>query len=105
MTRRIVFTREYNHRWPSRAITHFKVTGEPITVKAEVAEIAIAKGYAEPAGRGKAASDGETQRPAPGDVAGCDPATGDDDLDGRQGDRRDRVDDRGDDDLPAGPGA
>ena len=70
--RRIVFTREYNHRWPSRAMSCFKVTGEPITVKREVAEAAIAKGYAKPAPRGKVSAGGKTQHHAPGALDGRD---------------------------------
>ena len=42
---KITFTADYNHRWPSRAVTHFK-TGWTGTVKREVADAAIAKGKA-----------------------------------------------------------
>jgi hypothetical protein len=40
---RFQFTRDYNHRWPSRAMTHFRADGGPdgdgtYTVKREVAE-------------------------------------------------------------------
>jgi len=45
---RITFTRNYDHRWPSRAITAFKA-GWTGTVKAEVAELAQSKGVATPA--------------------------------------------------------
>lgn len=45
MTRRIIFTADYNHRWPSRAVTHFRA-GTTLTVKAEVRDAAIAKGKA-----------------------------------------------------------
>lgn len=39
---RITFDRDYNHRWPSRAVTAFK-KGWTGSVKAEVAETAIPK--------------------------------------------------------------
>lgn len=42
---RVTFTKDYDHRWPSRAVTAFK-KGWMGTVKAEVAEAAIAKGSA-----------------------------------------------------------
>lgn len=52
---RVTFTRDYNHRWPSRAITAFKA-GWTGTVKAEVADAAQEKGAAtrctKPATRG-----------------------------------------------------
>lgn len=41
----VTFSRDYNHRWPSRAITAFKA-GWTGTVKAEVAEAALEKGAA-----------------------------------------------------------
>lgn len=79
MTRRIKFTASYNHRWPSRAISHFRPDGGPkgdgiYTVKPEVAQAAVPK-YAtaveEPA---KRPSRGETTgRRSPGRVAGRDP--------------------------------
>lgn len=42
---RIQFNRDYNHRWPSRAVTHFRAEGGPsgdgtYTVKREVAQAA-----------------------------------------------------------------
>ena len=71
MTRRITFTADYNHRWPSRAVSHFRA-GQSYTVKAEVRDAAIANGKAteatEPATRD---SDGKkARRRSPGRVAG-----------------------------------
>jgi len=42
---RVIFTADYDHRWPSRAITAFKA-GYEGTVKREVGEVAISKGKA-----------------------------------------------------------
>jgi hypothetical protein len=42
---RVRFTANYDHRWPSRAMTMFKA-GWSGTVKREVADAAIAKGKA-----------------------------------------------------------
>ena len=42
---RVKFTANYDHRWPSRAVTAFKA-GWFGTVRREVAEAAIAKGKA-----------------------------------------------------------
>jgi len=55
---RVTFTKDYDHRWPSRAVTAFKA-GWAGTVKHEVAESAHAKGAAtiEPS-RAKAPSHG-----------------------------------------------
>ena len=49
MTRRIIFERTYNHRWPSRAITEYQASPTPQMVKKEVREAALAGGYARPA--------------------------------------------------------
>ncbi|QDC37102.1 hypothetical protein [Sphingobium fuliginis] len=51
MTRRIIFERTYNHRWPSRAITEYQASPTPQTVKKEVREAALAGGYARVATR------------------------------------------------------
>lgn len=54
---RITFNHDYNHRWPSRAVTAFKA-GWTGSVKAEVAEAAIPK-YATAAPKyAKAPADG-----------------------------------------------
>lgn len=54
---RIKFIRDYDHRWPSRAITAFKV-GWTGSVKTEVAQAAVPK-YATPAPKyAKAPDDG-----------------------------------------------
>lgn len=42
---RVKFTADYDHRWPSRAMTHFPA-GYEGTVKREVGERAISKGRA-----------------------------------------------------------
>lgn len=42
---KVKFTADYNHRWPSRAMTFFP-SGYEGTVKREVGEAAIAKGKA-----------------------------------------------------------
>ena len=42
---RVRFTKHYDHRWPSRAVTHFP-QGYEGTVKREAGEAAIAKGRA-----------------------------------------------------------
>ncbi|MEC9018325.1 MAG: hypothetical protein VYC29_10480 [Pseudomonadota bacterium] len=42
---KVKFTADYNHRWPSRAMTFFPA-GYEGTVKREVGEAAIAKGRA-----------------------------------------------------------
>ncbi len=41
----VTFTADYNHRWPSRAVTFFRA-GYTGNVKREVEEAAIAKGVA-----------------------------------------------------------
>jgi hypothetical protein len=51
----IQFTADYDHRWPSRAMTAFKKDMK-VHVKKEVAEAAIGKGRAKP-----------TKKPEPGD--------------------------------------
>lgn len=57
---RVRFTADYDHKWPSRAMTFFPA-GYEGTVKREVGERAIAKGRAtEVKRRGKAEADGET---------------------------------------------
>lgn len=54
---RIKFTADYDHKWPSRAVTAFKAGWEG-TVKREVGELAISKGKAtEVATRATPASD------------------------------------------------
>ena len=54
---KVRFTADYDHRWPSRAITAFKADYEG-TVKREVGETAIAKGKAtEVSARATPASD------------------------------------------------
>lgn len=45
MARWLLFTADYDHRWPSRAITAFKA-GQKLFVKEVVANAAIAKGRA-----------------------------------------------------------
>lgn len=45
MSRHIRFIADYNHRWPSRAVSFFRA-GHSYTVKAEVRDAAIAKGVA-----------------------------------------------------------
>jgi hypothetical protein len=42
----IVFTRTYNHEWPSRAQTEFLASPTPRLVKAEVRVAALERGYA-----------------------------------------------------------
>ncbi|CAM5513115.1 hypothetical protein ACFSUK_28770 [Sphingobium scionense] len=54
---RVKFNADYDHKWPSRAMTHFPA-GYEGTVKREVGERAIAKGRAtEVKRRGKAVAD------------------------------------------------
>jgi hypothetical protein len=55
MAKWIRFTCDYDHRWPSRAVTAFKAD-MVCFVKDEVADLAIAKGKAE-----------ETEKPEDGD--------------------------------------
>lgn len=47
---KVRFTQEYDHRWPSRAVTAYKAGWEG-TVKREVGEAAISKGKATEAGK------------------------------------------------------
>jgi hypothetical protein len=47
MAQWLEFTADYDHRWPSRAVTAFKA-GQKVHVKDEVAEGAIAKKRAHP---------------------------------------------------------
>lgn len=57
---RVHFTLPYDHRWPSRAVTHFPA-GFTGTVKREVGRAAIAKGKATEVPRhGKADADAAT---------------------------------------------
>ncbi|WP_156448186.1 hypothetical protein [Sphingobium sp. CCH11-B1] len=61
---RVHFTRDYDHRWPSRAVTAFKA-GWSGAVKREVGEAAIGKGRAtEIANGGKPSSDAKASPPA-----------------------------------------
>lgn len=54
---KVHFTADYDHRWPSRAITAFKA-GMTLTVRRVVGQAAIDKGKAtEVVARGKAVSD------------------------------------------------
>jgi hypothetical protein len=54
----VTFTADYNHRWPSRAVTFFP-SGYTGSVKREVEEAAIAKGVATPAKKPSKAVDDE----------------------------------------------
>jgi hypothetical protein len=59
---KIIFSADYDHRWPSRAITAYKA-GWSGTVKREVSDAAIAKGKATEVERSaKVPSDGEASR-------------------------------------------
>lgn len=85
---RVRFSADYNHRWPSRAVSFFRTDGGPngdgtYTVKREVAEAAVKAGVAtkvrEPA---KQRTNGPERNPADSvDVrdhaAGGDDASGD----------------------------
>lgn len=42
---RLIITRRYDHRWPSRAMTCFQPREEPYTVRREVLVAAVAGGY------------------------------------------------------------
>jgi len=91
MARRITFTEDYNHRWPSRAVSFFR-SGRTYTVKAEVRDAALAKGKAtdavEPVSRLR---DGKTARhTSPGRVDGRS-----DDADRRRARRTERRSDVG----------
>jgi len=70
---KVRFSKGYDHRWPSRAITHYPAGWEG-TVKREAGEAAVSKGYAtEVRGRGKNRADAETSDMAATDqLAGCD---------------------------------
>lgn len=57
MARWVKFTKDYDHRWPNRAVTAFKAGPKRLYVKDEVAAVAIGLGVAE-----------ATDAPKPGDV-------------------------------------
>lgn len=75
---KVRFTLPYDHRWPSRAVTHFPA-GYKGTVKREVGVAAIAKGKATEIGRhDKTVTDGapsaDTNMGTGGNLAGPDDA-------------------------------
>lgn len=73
------FTKNYNHKWPSRAVT-FYPAGYCGTVKREVADAALAKGVASVIGKRKASLYG-LEKDAPADMAGIDDVAGTDSAD------------------------
>ena len=77
MTRRIHFMADYNHRWASRAMTHFRA-GHSYTVKTEVRDAALAKGVATDAPeQSMVGENGKTSRRGPPRrVAGRDSRSG-----------------------------
>lgn len=84
---RVIFTRTYNHRWPSRALTEFRPTGEAITVKKEVADkaVPIYARYAEAMDAGGGAA-GSVAGPNPGTDGTLELSDSDELLAGRSGD-------------------
>ena len=98
---RIKFTADYDHRWPSRAVTAFKAEWEG-TVKREVGESAISKGRATEIVRSAtSAGDASKDDGRANSLGGCDTRSIDA---GGAGGVRGRTDRDGDGARPAVPG-
>lgn len=81
------FTANYDHRWPSRAVSAYRADGGVdgaglYNVKAEVLASAIEAGKATKAGKPATSGADEPERKAADSVAVLDPAQGGDDAPG-----------------------